>query len=236
MSAISKLRDMFLGDDPDVEGTGAVALPSPVVSGVGVVAPGDPEAAAREALGAAQVVLADLTARRDSTVKTIEALVGERSKVGRGLASGESSDEDFAAVESQLAASLARRDGLDALLLEAEDARRTAQLALNEAERPRREAERSERVEVLRLAAEEAVGALYRSYRECCAATSKVADALEALAGFDQNAANCIHVRTLNYSTDPLLTLTTAGWTPRAPGLYTVLERRIIPLVPPKGR
>jgi hypothetical protein len=208
-----------------VEGTGTVTAPAD-----------DAEQVAKQEVERADAQLADLTSRRENLTATIAGLTAERSRLSRLLAGGEVVEDRFAEVEVFLSSSRARLSGVDELLIEAEDARRTAQLKLGEIERPRLLAERRARVEVLRLAAEEAVAELYRSYREVCEATATVADKLEALAAADQNAADCINVPTINRTTDPLVTLLSSGWTPRAPGLYTAPERRIVGLVPPAGR
>jgi hypothetical protein len=231
MSVLSRFVELFNDEagvtaPPAVEAVGVVEVPSD-----------DPEQAARREVERAEIQLADLKARRENLVSTIAGLSAERSRLSRLMAAGDlDAEARFAEVEVSLSSSQARLSGVDELLGEAEAALKAVHAAHNESMKPRLAAERRARIEGLRLAAEAEVERLYASYRECCEATAAIADRLEALAGLDQNAADNIHRRTINYSTDPMLVLTTNGWTLRAPGLYTVAERRIVPLVPPAGR
>ncbi len=231
MNPLEKFRELVFGE------SGAVVMPPVQVSGVGTVTnpPEDPEQAARAAVHEAEDALADLNERRATVAGSLDGLRNRRAVLARELTTEVADEGSFTAACSRLTAAEAAIVALDELLGEAEASRREAQERLNEAERPRREAERRARVEMLRLAAVAAVADLYRSYRECCEATATVADKLEALAGLDQNAADNIHIPTINRATDPLLTLISAGWRYRAPGHYTVLERRLVPLVPPAG-
>ena len=239
MNALSGLRRLLVGDeDQGDDGTGAAALPVPTISGVGeVTPPADAEQVAQREVERADAQLADLQVKRENLVSTIAGLTAERSRLSRLLAAGDLDAESaFAEVEVSLSSSRARLEGLDELIGEATSALKAAHVVHNESMGPRLAAERRARVEELKSAAEAEVEVLYTRYREVCEATSRVADALEALAGLDHNAADCINVRTINRSTDPMVVLLTAGWTLRTPGLYTVAERRIVPLVKPMGR
>jgi hypothetical protein len=245
VNAFERLKELVLGE------TGADVAPAAVPSLLtvnsntatpaqqttshsgGEIQPAADEAAAGEAVQRAQATLTDLTTRRDSTIKTIEALVAERSAVGRRLATGQSTDSDFAAVESQLDAALARRDGLDELLVEAETHRREAQLALNAVEAPRLADERRQRVADAVAQATQARERFIAAYAEASRSLSAFADQLDRCATIDPNAAATIGQSVRTYQDDPMRRLEQAGWRPRVGSSYTALEYRLIGFVAP---
>ena len=229
MSALAKLRDLIVGDP-----AGDPTFPAESVAGTST----DSEQGAREAVEQAKAHLADLEARRVATAATIEALTAERSRIGRGLATGESTDADFGQAETALDAARARLAALGELLVEAEDARRTAQERLNEAERPRREAERRERIAALRSAAEATAAHFAELYASAASTLSTLADELDALALADEAGAQGVGRSLTSPEGDLMFRLTRAAspWTVRQRSPYVPVEFRLIALVPPKDR
>ncbi len=233
MNALGKLRDMFLGGDgpAPAEGAGRLA-PAPDAGAV----PAPDEATAREALAAAQGVLADLTARRENMVSTIAGLTGERSRLSRLLAAGDlDAEARFAEVEVAIPTAQARLSGLDELLGEAEASRKAAQLQLNEAERPRREAERRARIEASRSVAQAAAERLRTAYREACRASGELAVALDELDGLAPGQAAVVEGYLDGPGLDEFDKLLAAGWVVR-PSRWLPARRTIFVLSAPVGK
>ena len=193
MNVLERFTKLFLDEAgavvAPVEGVGAVSLPPSQVHGAATVgAPEDPEQAARAAVHEAEDMLVELTTRRDSTARTIEGLIVERARAARDLATG-GDEAAFASAETSLDIARARLGALDELLIEAEAARREAQLALADAERPRREAERRQRVADATAKAQATRERFVELYAQAAAQLGALADALDELALIDKNAA-----------------------------------------------
>lgn len=240
MNAISKLRGLFLGDDPGVEGAGEAALPVPVVSGVGEVTamsalgPGEAEALAEAAKAKAHVD--DLEQRRESLTATVESLIVERAQLSRRLAAGEMVESDFAEAEVALSTSRARAAGLDELLVESKAACTEAYSRLAAAEAPRHAAERRQRVEAATAHAVATRDRFVELYAQAAAQLGALADELDSLAAIDGNAAFNVGYPLGVVAGDPLLRLTRNLWTLRPRTSLVPTEFKLIAVSPPAGR
>lgn len=240
MNVLAKFVQLFNDEAAAVEGAGGVTVPVPVVSGAAEVtspselAPG--EAAALVEAAKAKGVVDDLAARHAAAVAAVEELTRQRSALSRDLAAGDGGEDAFTRVCGALDVGQARLEALGQLLAEARAASSQAYAALAEAERPRHEAARRQRVADATAKAQATKDRFLELYAQAAAQLARLADELDALVVLDANAGFNVGYSLRVVEGDPWLRLSRAGWVlrPRTAGCPT--EFKLFAAAPPAGR